>query len=476
MEKKCLKICVTTLALSCSLLTACSSNSDMDSDNITNNSPVVTQTTSNEAESKEYTELDIEYTILSDGTAEVSGYSGDGNRATIDMDYEGHDVVRIADSAFEGCTSLESVLFWASIENIGNSAFKGCSSLTEISIPVETTSIGEHAFEDCTSLVDLVIWGDPDIGDYAFAGCSSIEEVSISFDTKYVGEHAFDGCTALTTLTVWNEDTVFGYEAFTNCPNLVDRPQEESASNKDEDTPLEDTEEAKEESTEQQKEEIDEEQSDITVTMSEDEFLGMDYTDAEKLLRDMGFSIFEYQILETDDQAKSDGTIGAVEIKSWTFGKGDFSKGDTYESDAIVVLWYYECEETEPNLTVDNCADLATLVSLKDPSDPFVSTFANTYYGQVIEFDGCVTAMQNHGDYDTRYDILINTGNYDPNSACGPNFRFTDVGASDMDLQTLWLEDVLSVGCNVHVIAEVGDYNADTTLFELDVIKVEVRD
>lgn len=469
MKKKYLKICLYALALQYAFLTACSSSVDVESEGREDTSSVDVQTIeSSESEVKDYTELEIEYNILVDGTAEVSGYSGEGNRATIDMDYEGHDVVRIADSAFEGCTSLESVLFLASIEEIGDSAFKGCSSLTEISIPYETTAIGEHAFEGCTSLVDLVIWGNPDIGNYAFAGCSSIEEVSISFDTKYVGEHAFDGCASLVNLTVWNEDTVFGYKAFANCPKLTSRPQEESVSNKDESISTEDDEEPIEE--------LIETQSEIVVTMSEDDFLRMNYADAEKLLRDMGFTTFEYQVLETDDQSKTDGTVGAVEIKTWTFGKGEFSVGDIYESDAIVVLWYYECEEVEANLTLDNCADLVTLVALKDPSDPFVSSFAKTYSGKIIEFDGCIAAMQYHGDYDTRYDILINAGNYDSNMAYGPNFRLTDVGAFDLDLDTLWLEDVLSVGCNVHVIAEVGNYDANTTLFELDVIKIEVKD
>lgn len=215
--------------------------------------------------------------------------------------------------------------------------------------------------------------------------------------------------------------------------------------------------------------------SQITVSMSEEDFLGMNYLEAEKLLKEMGFSVFEYQILNTDDQEKTDGTIGAVEIKTWAFGKGEFEKGDTYESDAIVVLWYYECEEVVPNLTAENCEDLATILELKDPSDALIEEFAYVYEGQIIEFDGCIHSMQNHGEYDTRFDILIGAGNYDADSMKGPNFRLTDVNGFDMDISTLYLEDELSVGKNIHVIAEVDEYDAYTTFFELDVIKVEVR-
>lgn len=90
----------------------------------------------------------------------------------------------------------------------------------------------------------------------------------------------------------------------------------------------------------------------ITVTMSEEEFKKMPTADAEKKLREMGFTIFEYDTLNAGDRSDLDGKIGAVEIKSWTFGKGDFSKGDVYDNDAIVVLWSYEYTETEASSPV----------------------------------------------------------------------------------------------------------------------------
>ena len=80
----------------------------------------------------------------------------------------------------------------------------------------------------------------------------------------------------------------------------------------------------------------------IKVTMSEDELKGLATADAEKKLKHMGFTIFEYDTLDAGGSSELDGKIGAVEIKSWAFGKGDFAKGDEYESDAIVVLWSYK--------------------------------------------------------------------------------------------------------------------------------------
>lgn len=90
----------------------------------------------------------------------------------------------------------------------------------------------------------------------------------------------------------------------------------------------------------------------ITVTMSEDDLKGLEKSDAEQKLRDMGFTVFRYDTLDAGDRADLHNKISSVEIKSWEFGKGDFSKGDTYDSNAIVVLWYYEYTEPEKSSPV----------------------------------------------------------------------------------------------------------------------------
>lgn len=85
----------------------------------------------------------------------------------------------------------------------------------------------------------------------------------------------------------------------------------------------------------------------ITVTMSEEEFKNLTTADAEKKLKAMGFTTFKYDTLDAGSRSDLDGKVGAVEIKSWEFGKGDFTKGDTYNTDAIVVLWTYKYTEPE---------------------------------------------------------------------------------------------------------------------------------
>lgn len=127
------------------------------------------------------------------------------------------------------------------------------------------------------------------------------------------------------------------------------------------------------------------------------------------------------------------------------------------------------------NLTAQNNQDFAKLLTLKDPSDPSVELFATKYQDQTIEFDGCILSMQYHKNYKTRYDILLGCGNYDASKALGPNFHLTNVNAADMQLNTLYPEEIIYVGKNVHIVAKVINYNPNTTLFELDIISVTVR-
>lgn len=173
-----------------------------------------------EEEAKEYNYFDAVYAINADGEAEVVGFSGEGNTISISSEYEGVNVVRIADSAFENCTRLESITIWADIEEIGDSAFKGCTGLTEFSIPSSVEYIGAHAFEGCANMSVLWIWDSPNIGEYAFSNCTALSEISISSGTEYVGAHAFEGCTGIVTLYIWGVDIIGDY-AFAGCSALT---------------------------------------------------------------------------------------------------------------------------------------------------------------------------------------------------------------------------------------------------------------
>ena len=77
-----------------------------------------------------------------------------------------------------------------------------------------------------------------------------------------------------------------------------------------------------------------------------------------------------------------------------------------------------------------------------------------------------------HGNYDTRFDVLIGAGDYDPNSTKGPYFHLTDVNFYDMNVVGT---DSVYTGLNVRVTAEVGEYNSMSGLFELEIVSMETR-
>ncbi len=132
------------------------------------------------------------------------------------------------------------------------------------------------------------------------------------------------------------------------------------------------------------------EKLELTVTMDENDFKGLTIAEAKNALKEMGFFNFEYQTLNTEEDESLNGKIGGVEIKKWKFGKGDFSKGDIYKSDAIVVLWSYEY--TEP----------------KKPDSVFYST--NDYENATKGNTGVFSYKSTSGSYDIYWIIDFDAG------------------------------------------------------------------
>lgn len=134
-------------------------------------------------------------------------------------------------------------------------------------------------------------------------------------------------------------------------------------------------------------------------------------------------------------------------------------------------------EILEENLTPENNEDLAALLSATNELDPMYSEFAEKYKNQIIEFDACIIYLSNHANYDTRYDLLLSAGDYvDANTVNpGPIFKFENVNTFEMGIEDLFLPDFISIGSNIHVIAEVQMFSEDEGIFFLNPVEVVSR-
>ena len=195
----------------------------------------------------------IEY-VIGDGEVEITGYSGKTTDLTIPSTIQDYPVTSLADSVFEGCESLESVLIPEGVTRIGWAAFKDCESLKSITIPEGVTSIGGWAFMHCSSLGSITIPSSvTSIGDSAFSGCNSLANIAVDednlvydsrdncnaiidtatntllrgckntvipSDVTNIGDSAFSGCTFLESITIPQGVTSIGDSAFSDCLSL----------------------------------------------------------------------------------------------------------------------------------------------------------------------------------------------------------------------------------------------------------------
>lgn len=89
------------------------------------------------------------YELDEKGNACITGLSDWGRDSAlivIPESIDGHEVVEIADNAFESNTTIISVTLPESIKKIGNRSFYNCVKITEITLPSNLISIGAECF------------------------------------------------------------------------------------------------------------------------------------------------------------------------------------------------------------------------------------------------------------------------------------------------------------------------------------------
>lgn len=156
-------------------------------------------------------------------------------------------VVSIGNSAFEGCTALESVSYRTdaqptvyivgksqirkyletSIDEpiaveaaLGKNAFDGCTGLTSVALPDGITEIPQNAFRNCTSLTAIEIPSTVgNLGEAAFMG-SGLTSVTVPENIYYLPSQVFKNCASLSDITLPEYLNEIGQQACMGCTSL----------------------------------------------------------------------------------------------------------------------------------------------------------------------------------------------------------------------------------------------------------------
>lgn len=129
--------------------------------------------------------------------------------------------------------------------------------------------------------------------------------------------------------------------------------------------------------------------------------------------------------------------------------------------------------EADEVLTSETSPELAALLGERDECSDTIMSFASTYRGRTVEFDGHIGALANHAETDSRYDILILPG--DAPAVIGPQFQFRDVSMADLHLSGTDVPDSVRQGDNLRVTARVEEYERESCQLLLDPVSTAVR-
>ena len=199
--------------------------------------PVVGERVADVASAETYG--DFQYSVLDDGTVEITKYIGSAEKVDIPEKIDGKSVTSIGSSVFRGCKRLSSITIPNCVTSIDSFAFRDCTSLKSITIPNSVTSIYYDAFRGCTSLTAInvanrnqnyvsvngvlydkdktviirypagkkdksysILDGVTGICAYAFEDCANLESITLPDSVTLMGLSVFNGCKSLITINV----------------------------------------------------------------------------------------------------------------------------------------------------------------------------------------------------------------------------------------------------------------------------------
>ena len=216
----------------------------------------------------EYIQNGLKYTLNSEGTAIVSGYTSDLS-ANVDIPSKitkvnkEYTVTSIGEWAFIACKSISSVTIPNSVSKICDFAFKDCTGLTSVTMNDGIVELGWGAFENCKGIKSIEIptsvirigsdafekianinysgyasgkpWGAKTVngtidGDFIFSDPEKTTlaayigeggDVIVPYGVTVVGQNAFYGCLCMTSVKIPASVKTIGRSSFWYCSNLT---------------------------------------------------------------------------------------------------------------------------------------------------------------------------------------------------------------------------------------------------------------
>lgn len=166
------------------------------------------------------------YLVFTDGTAAITGYSGDESVLTVPDSLDGHTVIALENKALYKAAIAELILP-DSLEVIGNFAAMYCENLEKVTFGKNIKNIGVSAFEsegDNTKSVGkgklrTLVWnGAPEIiREKAFMYSDKLSEINLPKGVRVIEEWAFAKCFAADKIILRDGLETIGDHAFLKC-------------------------------------------------------------------------------------------------------------------------------------------------------------------------------------------------------------------------------------------------------------------
>ncbi|HEV2208095.1 MAG TPA: leucine-rich repeat domain-containing protein [Verrucomicrobiae bacterium] len=158
------------------------------------------------------------FTTNSDGSLNISAYTGSDNALTIPDTFYNLPITTIGDNAFH-LAAMSSLSMGSNIVTVGNGTFSSCFFLKTVSLGTNITQIGNGAFLNDSVLRSITL---PDsvsiIGNNVFFSCPKLANVILGASLTSIPTASFQSCSSLTNVDIGPSVTNIADGAFGQCP------------------------------------------------------------------------------------------------------------------------------------------------------------------------------------------------------------------------------------------------------------------